>query len=142
MDTVIMLDASGSETSENWRSQVEFARKVALLLQASFAKRNSSFRASLGQFSTGEHIEIPLTSDIKGHFGNLSTWQCEQRWDDMCDNDDEKKRCLENSSCIVRRNGFTEIGAALCGQEAANTEKPRTAASCVGGAMGELVRDG
>ena len=119
LDVVVMLDASGSMSPANWKMEVEFARRVVVALADSFHARNGTFRAALGQFSTSASIQIGMTPHIDDAFANLRTWQCEEqgvnKWEDLCVDEEAKRNCSDDPTCIVRRIGFTEIGAALCG---------------------------
>ena len=115
LDAVVLIDASGSMNAEDWDKEVEFARQIPLLLVAAFDKQNATIRVALGQFATSVHMEVEMTPNVTERFGNLTSWQCDKRWDDMCDNMTAKAQCVSDPTCFVRQKGFTEMGAALCG---------------------------
>lgn len=139
LDAVVLIDASGSMNAADWDKEVEFARQIPLLLVAAFAKQNATIRVALGQFATSVHMEVEMTPNVTERFGNLTSWQCEERWDDMCDNMTAKAQCVSDPTCFVRQKGFTEMGAALCGP---TTNGSRTVDSCTGGAFHELTKQG
>lgn len=137
MDTVIVLDASGSIDKSSWIKEVEFARRVTMSMAAAFARENATFRSSLGQFSTSVNIDFKMTATVNETFHNLTTWECEKEFDYMCENDTDKIACENKSSCMIRRKGFTEFGCAFCGPRPQD-DAPRTTTNCDGGAVGEL----
>jgi len=150
LDLVVMIDASGSIGVEDWKKEVRFAGQVIEKMSHAFEANNAGFRAALGQFSTSAYIDVGMTDDNTTRFTHFeafgadppSTWaECKhngkKEWDDMCADDSDYKLCKNNDACIVRRKGFTEIGAALCGPRPEDGE--RRPEHCGGGALGSLV---
>jgi len=152
MDLVVLMDASGSIAASDWQKSVKFADAVITLMGTKFAEQNASFRASLGQFSSSSLIDVQMTETKSsalwpdGRYDGLRTFDCTKKgadgvpWDDLCYEDAEYQKCKDDPKCVLRRKGFTEIGAGLCGPRPA--DGVRTAENCNGGAMGALISGG
>merc|ERR1719162_129554 len=139
-----MMDASGSIAKADWRKEVQFADEVITSMGKLFVEKGAGFRAALGQFSTSAYVDVHMakanTTEFHS-FDGLTTWAgCDKLdgWDDRCKDDADFKACDASTSCIRRRTGFTEIGAALCGPRPA-AGGVRDQETCTGGALGSLI---
>jgi len=142
MDFVMMLDASGSIEPADWDRQVLFASELSRHLSEFYADKAVPLRVAMGQFSTSARIDFPLSPEVEFRLSNLSSWTCPKTWipgmpANPCEGMAEEMQCIEDAHCLVRRKGFTEMGAALCGGPRPYGGRT-TFETCSGGAMGEL----
>lgn len=137
MDVVLLLDGSDGISQKEWESQVELSKGLILTLDKLLMKEGLRLRASLGQISNPDAIDVHLHRDPSERFRDLQTWQCPEATDSACNNDAARTDCLADPHCIVRRRGVRDIARALCGKAfVADNE-----AGCTQGAMGEFLQD-